>query len=56
MPDPLKSIIKFGRRDMYCLDHVSESWISFADNNHQAFLNAYARLAVAHACGMRLAL
>ena len=33
VPDPLKSVIKLGRNDMYCPEHVSEYYISFADNH-----------------------
>ena len=40
VPDPLKSIIKLGRKDMHCPDHVSEYWVSFSDN-HKAYLNSY---------------
>ena len=35
VPDPSKTLIKLGRTDMYCEDHVREPYISFADNNQQ---------------------
>eukprot|EP00435_Cladocopium_sp_Y103_P031786 s2443_g8.t1 len=55
VPDPLKTVIKLGRTDMYCLELVSEYWLSFADDNNKAMLNSAVRMLVADACEKRCA-
>lgn len=33
VPDPIKQIVRLGRDDLFCTEHVNEYYISFADNN-----------------------
>nr|APG77702.1 hypothetical protein [Hubei virga-like virus 19] len=40
VPDVLKTVVKLGRRDLVNVDHASEYFVSFCDNNKVLF-NAY---------------
>ena len=50
--DPLKAVIKLGRFDMYCEQHVKEYFNSFRDNN-KCILNSSVRREVGKAAELR---